>query len=358
MYIQNIFNQINNLFKGLTNQSFKINFPVEDWNLLNRNEKEFLIGEFFIGSFSSEDPIIPGLTWNWTNKHWSVNVDDIGVKITPVFRLARNQLEAKLVTFSLKFVGKQLPTTEAELIKNISEFPDMFFTTGGEVQDWAIRQYRLDRGVTAAQGYACGCVEYIPLRMAPVRGAEITLRKQGVVRIVTVLTKTSDICPKCAATYAAKESMRPDASIQNAVFTHGVDTGFTASWCLKQGIERSLAAVSDMAASRARNEICGAWNNEYVGNVGIFIKGEATAAFTSDCCSFINALGDRIPGANSVEYFTSADEMAAHHCHYHEFFVRPRVITGVWAKADAPEEAKAEILAFAKKNGLKLTIVD
>ena len=127
-----------------------------------------------------------------------------------------------------------------------------------------------------------------------------------------------------------KETMRPDSLLQQAIYSHGLATGF--------GVEVSAEVAEDnlkkFLCLSEDKEICCSWKNQQIGGFGLFIKGEVTIASNRDLWSYVGRSGQR--EFNSDEYedyiISRRDEVDFSVWDHTEFFVKPKELIAFWAK--------------------------
>lgn len=159
--------------------------------------------------------------------------------------------------------------------------------------------------------------------------------------------------------YELKESVRPDSLIQNAIYSHGLDTGFDGKRNVKDIIDK-MVTVCDFSDDVFNNaEICASWKTQKIGGCGLYIKGDVTVASNIDLYSFVDANGERIFNKTGrVDgIFTRREELDLHKWDHTEFFVRPESIVGFWIKQSCFSAADNEMLVFiARSMGLRVFI--
>ena len=201
--------------------------------------------------------------------------------------------------------------------------------------------------------YACGCeaewgsenfergclYKYIITRVMYI----ITSFKGGVSVNVESLTDTykrvhygitinalEEECPDCTALRKEVKKMRPDSLLQQAVYSHGLATGFGANLVKAEVAEANLKKLTSLRGK----EICCAWKNQQIGGFGCFVQGEVTVASNKDLWSFVARDGSRKFNLNeNIEYLIERKEdIDFSVCDHTEFFVIPKKLVGFWAK--------------------------
>ena len=96
-------------------------------------------------------------------------------------------------------------------------------------------------------------------------------------------------CPDCTALREEVKKMRPDSLLQQAVYSHGLATGFGANLVKAEVAEANLRKLTSLRGK----EICCAWKNQQIGGFGCFVQGEVTVASNKDLWSFVARDGSR-----------------------------------------------------------------
>ena len=228
--------------------------------------------------------------------------------------------------------------------------------------------------------YACGCeaewgsedfkggciYKYIITRMIYI----ITSFKGGVILSVEALPGTEkkglylnitinalkEECDECAALREEVKKMRPDSLLQQAVYSHGLATGFGANLVSSEVAEANLRKLTSLRGK----EICCAWKNQQIGGFGCFVHGEVTVASNKDLWSFVARDGSRKFNLNeNVEYLIERKEdIDFSICDHMEFFVIPDKIVGFWAKEWFVRSVAGgrELVEKLRKEGYKVWI--
>ena len=227
--------------------------------------------------------------------------------------------------------------------------------------------------------YACGCeaewgsenfergclYKYIITRVMYI----ITSFKGGVSVNVESLTDTykrvhygitinalEEECDECAALREEVKKMRPDSLLQQAVYSHGLATGFGANLVKAEVAEANLRKLTSLRGK----EICCAWKNQQIGGFGCFVQGEVTVASNKDLWSFVARDGSRKFNLNeNVEYLIERKEdIDFSVCDHTEFFVIPKKLVGFWAKEWFVRSVAGgrELVEKLRKEGYKVWI--
>lgn len=192
----------------------------------------------------------------------------------------------------------------------------------------------------ASEVFEGGCYKYIITRMIYL----ITSFKGGVILSVEALPGTKkkglylDItinaleeeCPECTELREEVKKMRPDSLLQQAVYSHGLATGFGANLVKSEVAEANLKKLTSLQGK----EICCAWKSQQIGGFGCFVQGEVTVASNKDLWSFVARDGSRKFNLNeNIEYLIERkEELDFSVCDHTEFFVVPKKLVGFWAK--------------------------
>ena len=228
--------------------------------------------------------------------------------------------------------------------------------------------------------YACGCeagwasedfegwclYKYIITRMIYI----ITSFKGGVVLCVEALAGTEkkglylnitinalkEECNECAALREEVKKMRPDSLLQQAVYSHGLATGFGANLVKAEVAEANLKKLTSLQGK----EVCCAWKSQQIGGFGCFVQGEVTVASNRDLWSFVARDGSRKFNINeNMEYLIDRKEdIDFSVCDHTEFFVVPKKIVGFWAKEWFVRSVAGgrELVEKLRKEGYKVWI--
>lgn len=146
----------------------------------------------------------------------------------------------------------------------------------------------------------------------------------------------SELCDDCAAMPGRvawfKENMRPDSLLQQAIYSHGLATGFGDNKVSAETAEKNLMTLLDLHWEET--EICCSWKNQQIGGLGMFIRGEVTIASNKDLWSYIGYTGNRDFNVDeNYEYIIDRKEDLDFSLWDHtEFFVRPKEVIAFWAK--------------------------
>ena len=127
-----------------------------------------------------------------------------------------------------------------------------------------------------------------------------------------------------------KQAMRPDSLLQQAIYSHGLATGF--------GVEDSAEVAEDnlkkFLCLSEEKEICCSWKSQQIGGFGMFVRGEATIASNRDLWSYVGRSGQREFNVSEMgEYIIDKKSDLDFSVWDHmEFFVRPKDFIAFWAK--------------------------
>lgn len=143
-------------------------------------------------------------------------------------------------------------------------------------------------------------------------------------------------CDECAAmpqhVAELKEAMRPDSLLQNAVYSHGLATGFGVNEVSAEKAEENMKTLLDLVGSN--KEICCSWKTQQIGGFGLFVRGEVTIASNKDLWSYVGRDGSREFNVDeNYEYIIDRKEDLDFSVWDHtEFFVKPKELIAFWAK--------------------------
>ena len=163
-------------------------------------------------------------------------------------------------------------------------------------------------------------------------------------------------CPDCTALREEVKKMRPDSLLQQAVYSHGLATGFGANLVKAEVAEANLRKLTSLRGK----EICCAWKNQQIGGFGCFVQGEVTVASNKDLWSFVARDGSRKFNLNeNIEYLIERKEdIDFSVCDHTEFFVIPQKLVGFWAKEwfVRSVDGGRELVEKLRKEGYKVWI--
>ena len=163
-------------------------------------------------------------------------------------------------------------------------------------------------------------------------------------------------CPDCTALREEVKKMRPDSLLQQAVYSHGLATGFGANLVKAEVAEANLRKLTSLRGK----EICCAWKNQQIVGFGCFVQGEVTVASNKDLWSFVARDGSRKFNLNeNIEYLIERKEdIDFSVCDHTEFFVIPQKLVGFWAKEWFVRSVAGgrELVEKLRKEGYKVWI--
>ena len=223
----------------------------------------------------------------------------------------------------------------------------------------------------ASEVFEGGCYKYIITRMIYI----ITSFKGGVSVNVESMTDTykkahycitinalEEKCDACAAMPARvaelKETMHPDSLLQQAIYSHGLATGFGVNEVSSERAEENLKNLLDLVGSG--KEICCSWKSQQIGGFGMFVRGEVTIASNKDLWSYVGRSGSREFNPDEYEEYliSRRDELDLSIWDHTEFFVKPKEVVAFWAKywfvRDVP--GGREFVEKLRKEGYKVWI--
>lgn len=201
--------------------------------------------------------------------------------------------------------------------------------------------------------YACGCVEQLPPDVSYMKGGKFELIDGDI--IYRIYEKEN--CCNCDKVATIKNNNKPDSLLQQAIYSHGLVTGFSSneSW---EDFKESFFGVIN--AYKNKGELCCSWKTQRIGGFGIFIQGEVTLASNRDMRSSMNKRGERIFDTDDSSYtsniITSKEELDFSVWKHTEFFVIPKNFYGIWVKQWFYIVHKKEIDDFIKKEGKDIKV--
>ena len=194
--------------------------------------------------------------------------------------------------------------------------------------------------------YTCGCVDRLSPNTSYMKGGHFEI----VDGLIVYRIRENESCCNCGEVAAIKNAAKPDSLLQQAIYSHGLATGFSGkkSW---EDVEESFFGVINAAESKG--EICCSWKTQCIGGFGIFVQGEVTLASNRDMWSTVNKAGDRIFNTEDDDYtsniITSKEQLDFTVWDHTEFFVKPKMFYGFWAKQWFYSAHKEEIDEFVKR---------
>lgn len=183
---------------------------------------------------------------------------------------------------------------------------------------------------------------------AAVSGIE-TVRENKAVRIAAGLALNGAVAAAqvkygipavLAANAASRTLMRPDASVQEMTFSRALDL------CGGDTVENRLRRLEESCRADSPTEECAALKEERLGRIGAYLRGEVTAAFSTDVGS-LNIKGHKLalglsdPTALRSLVRTASDfrtKKRAGSTPWSEVWIKPRAIEGLWVTPSLLEE--------------------
>ena len=194
--------------------------------------------------------------------------------------------------------------------------------------------------------YACGCIDTLPAKRSYMKGGKFELIDG---ELVYRIYRQEDCC-NCENVAAIKECNKPDSLLQQAVYSHGLATGFKGKKNWKEVLDSFFGVVETAGVG----EICCSWKTQCIGGFGIFLTGKVTLACNRDLWSSINKKGDRIFDTYDYEYLENIishkEDLNLSVWDHTEFFVIPKGFYGFWTKQWFYSAHKNEIDEFIKES--------
>jgi len=141
---------------------------------------------------------------------------------------------------------------------------------------------------------------------------------------------SAEICSDCKEQLTFRAKYRPDSTIQNLTFSHGL-----AAFSEAEGNYEKMIKNFDGIVNHPNWEICVSSESTHLGGIGIACSGEVSLAATTDVFSYATKGYRRCDVEEYAKYFvtTSADlTPSADGCGYIEVWVKPQTIKYIWIK--------------------------
>ena len=187
--------------------------------------------------------------------------------------------------------------------------------------------------------FSCGCSETI----FPNNGCNDSIRlcvegwlnesdlshtkiiKKG--EIIIIKKYSDEWCYNCSRVMELGEEMRPDSLLQQAIYSHGLATGFSGTVSPQEIVERIISLRGDI-------EICASWKSQMIGGCGLFIKGDVLFASNADLWSTLNGSGCRIfeTSGRRCQLFSKREELDLTQWDHTEFIIKHPQAVGFWMK--------------------------
>lgn len=128
-----------------------------------------------------------------------------------------------------------------------------------------------------------------------------------------------------------KEDMRPDSLLQQAIYSHGLATGFGMNEVTAEKAEENLVKFLRLSEDK---EICCSWKNQQIGGFGMFVRGEVTIASNRDLWSYVGRSGRREFNVSEMKWYiiNKKEDLDFEVWDHMEFFVKVKEFVGFWAK--------------------------
>lgn len=161
-----------------------------------------------------------------------------------------------------------------------------------------------------------------------------------------------------AANAASRTLMRPDETVQGMVFSRALDL------CGGDTVENRLNRLEGSCRAGSPTEECAALKEERLGRIGAYLRGEVTAAFSTDVGS-LNikghklALGLNDPTALRSLVRTASDFKAkkrADSTPWCEVWVKPHSIEGCWV-AESLLDERPQLIQELEERGYAVEVV-
>lgn len=168
------------------------------------------------------------------------------------------------------------------------------------------------------------------------RGGRINFKVDLSKFTVLMDVQYSELCEECAAmpqrVAELKEYMCPDSLLQQAIYSHGLATGFGVNEVSAKKAEENLKTLLDLVESD--KEICCSWKTQQIGGFGLFVRGEVTIASNKDLWSYVGRSGSREFNVDeSYEYLIDRKkDLDLTVWDHTEFFVKLKELIAFWAK--------------------------
>lgn len=168
------------------------------------------------------------------------------------------------------------------------------------------------------------------------KGGKIFLEIDLALFTVFMKVEYNERCEDCleASRYVLqlKETMRPDSLLQQAIYSHGLATGFGVNEVSAEKAEENLKTLLDLVGSD--KEICCSWKTQQIGGFGLFVQGEVTIASNRDLWSYVGEDGSREFNVDEYWHYIidKKEDLNFEVWDHTEFFVRPKEVVAFWAK--------------------------
>ena len=255
-------------------------------------------------------------------------------------------------------IKKMLDTRKAQFKMELKGSDLTPFTVEQIIEMFLYTEYSMENGVSEYQEvFDCGCFymqEYDPTPhtlewlMDHILDIKDNIKKLEFIIYYddesdsmgspTIYVDRSDICEDCLENDTPervaelKEVMRPDSLLQNAVYSHGLATGFGSNQVSVETAEGNFMSLLNLRWEET--EICCSWKSQQIGGFGMFVRGEVTVASNKDLWSYVGSDGSREfnPDENEKYLISRRDELDLSVWDHTEFFVKPKEFIAFWAK--------------------------
>lgn len=179
--------------------------------------------------------------------------------------------------------------------------------------------------------------------------------------MVNIKVTVNEICQNCIENVDKvahlKQTMRPDSLLQQAIYSHGLATGFGMNEVTAEKAEENLVKFLRLSEDK---EICCSWKNQQIGGFGMFVRGEVTIASNRDLWSYVGRSGEREFDVSEMEGYIidKKSDLDFEVWDHMEFFVKTKEFMGFWAKDWFVREVPGgrELVEKLRKMGHKVYI--
>ena len=173
------------------------------------------------------------------------------------------------------------------------------------------------------------------------------------IREISIQIDSAEICSDCKEQRAFRAKYRPDDSIQQMVFSHGL-----AAFSEAEGNYEKMISNFEGVVNHPNWEICASDESTHLGEVGVACSGEVSLAAATDVFSYVKNGYRRCDVEEYAKYFvTAATDLhpSADGCGYIEAWVKPQAIKYIWIKEQYSFKDEAE--KYFKGLGYEVKIV-
>lgn len=179
--------------------------------------------------------------------------------------------------------------------------------------------------------------------------------------MVNITISVNEPCQNCIENVDKvahlKQTMRPDSLLQQAIYSHGLATGFGVNEVSAEKAEENLVKFLRLSEDK---EICCSWKNQQIGGFGMFVRGEVTIASNRDLWSYVGRSGQREFNVSEMKWYIidKKSDLDFSVWDHMEFFVKTKEFMGFWAKDWFVREVPGgrELVEKLRKMGHKVYI--